>query len=198
MKISRQEQAQQHSSSTAQQLVVGHGLPARLLHNTRLFDAFESGHSPHSRQIEHVPGVQRHAKRPRQSRHGRGIPLRLIRVPRSQRHQRRVPVDREREALALSDVRRRQDKVLVDARVEQRREQDEVLPADDLHKDVFKVVLVQGRRGPRVSDPEVDGVGLLAQGYPRERNVPLGVWIQRQVLISEVVVFFRADFLYVS
>lgn len=66
-----------------------------------------------------------------------------------------------------------------------------MLPADNLHKDVFKVVLVQGRRGPRVADPEVDGVRLLAQRYPGKRNVPLGIGIQRQILIPEIVVLLK-------
>jgi hypothetical protein len=68
------------------------------------------------------------------------------------------------------------------------RQQDEVLLADDLGVDVLVVVLVQGRDGSRVADPEVGGVGVLLEGYPGEGNVSRDIVRQRQVLMAEVVV----------
>ena len=67
-----------------------------------------------------------------------------------------------------------------------------MLAAADLHVDVLVVVLVQGRDGARVADPQVDGLGVPRERDPRKGDVALDVAEQRRVLVPQVVVFFSA------
>lgn len=64
-----------------------------------------------------------------------------------------------------------------------------MLPPRDLHVDVLVVVLVQRRHGPRVADPQVDGVRVAGEGDARPRDGGRdGGREEREVLVAEVVV----------
>lgn len=62
--------------------------------------------------------------------------------------------------------------------------------------DVLVVVLVQGGYGPRVANPEVDGVGSCLQCDAREGNVALDMAEKGEVLMAQVVVFFNTEIRY--
>lgn len=70
----------------------------------------------------------------------------------------------------------------------QRRQQHKVLPAKDLDVDVLHGVAVKACHRPRVSYPEIDGVGLFLESYTGKGNVFLCVGEERDVLVAEVVV----------
>lgn len=61
----------------------------------------------------------------------------------------------------------------------------------DLDVDVLHGVTMQGCRGAGVADPEIDCVGIFLEGYPGKGNVSLGVLEERDILVSEVVVFWK-------
>lgn len=65
-----------------------------------------------------------------------------------------------------------------------------MLPPAHLDVHVLVVVLVQGRDGARVADPEVDGVGLLLQRDAGEGDVARDVVEEAAVFGAEVVVLW--------
>jgi hypothetical protein len=72
--------------------------------------------------------------------------------------------------------------------MEERREKNKVLLADDLDVDVLHGIAVQGGDGPRVPDPKIDGIGTLFQGYAGEGDVLLGIGEEGDVLITEIII----------
>lgn len=103
---------------------------------------------PHGRQIQHVPGVQRDAQRPCETGQGRWAGFGVVHVPRCKRHRIGVLVQTEGKVIALTDICRRREKLLVHTGVADRREEGEMLPAANLDEDVLEVVLVGGGDGP--------------------------------------------------
>ena len=63
-----------------------------------------------------------------------------------------------------------------------------LLPSD-LDVDVFVVVLMEGRDGAVVADPEIHGISILLQGNARPGDVLGHVPVQVGIFVSEVVVF---------
>ena len=163
---------------------------------------------PHGRQVEHVSRLQRDSHRLGQMRIRRGVSRWPVGVPDRKGnvlsvlwHQfqaassssssiSRRSRNRISRRVSPPSVRRRSQALLVHARVAERGQQDKVLAAADLHVDILVVVLVQGRDGARVPDPQVDGLGVPRERDPREGDVALDVGEQRRVLVPEVVVFF--------
>lgn len=82
------------------------------------------------------------------------------------------------------------ERPLADAGLTERGQQDEVLAPRDLDVDVLVVVPVERRDGPRVADPQVDGVGVLLQGDPGKGHGALDLVEEGAVLVPQVVVFW--------
>ena len=63
-----------------------------------------------------------------------------------------------------------------------------MLFTENLHVNIFVVVFVQSGGRVRVSEPEVDGVGILLEGYAGEGDGVGHVGEEGSVFVAEIVV----------
>lgn len=78
--------------------------------------------------------------------------------------------------------------LLVDTRLAQGREQDEMFTPAYLYVYVLVVIPVHSRHGARVTDPHVDGVWVVLKRDTGKRDAPLDLREEADVFMAEIVI----------